>query len=496
MIPPSSFLRNRSETILSKSRLASSLFVVVFCLAAAIASPAQTLTTLYTFDAYHGSSPSSPLVQGLNGNLYGATFYGGSSGDGTVYEITSSGTLTSLHSFCRQTGCSGGANPGGQLILGRDGNFYGLTMIGGANSDPNLCPFGCGTVYKITAAGSVTTLYNFCPQQGCPDGYMPNGLVQGADGNFYGTTDPVSVSPCPTCIGSIFKLTPQGAFTNLYNFCSQAKCADGSNPQPGLIQASNGNFYGTTFSGVIFEITASGKYSVLYSFKYGNAYPGPLIEGSNGDLYGAAAFGGAYHGGSVFRITRDGKFFNLYSFCPQSGCADGLAPSGWLALGSDGNLYGATQQGGANTNTSDCPTGCGTIFRLSSTGGFTKLYDFCSLANCADGFAPLHGMMQGTDGKFYGSTASIEGTLFSFDMGLSPFIETQTNFGSVGRQILILGNSLSSTTAVSFNGTPATFQILSDTLVKATVPAGATTGTIQLTNSSGTLSTKVPFIVR
>jgi uncharacterized repeat protein (TIGR03803 family) len=325
---------------------------------------------------------------------------------------------------------------------------------------------------------------------------MPNGLVQGADGNFYGTTDPVSVSSCPTCIGTIFKLTPQGGFTNLYNFCSQTKCADGSNPQPGLIQASNGNFYGTTFSGVIFEITSAGNYSVLYTFKYGSTYPGSLIQGSNGNLYGVTDFGGAYHNGSVFRITLGGKFYNLYSFCRQSGCPDGYAPAGWLVQGTDGNLYGTTSAGGANTNTNNCPTGCGTIFSLSQTGNLTNLYNFCSLANCADGASPGSGMIQGTDGKLYGTTSLFEGTIFSFDMGLGPYIEAQTNFGNVGRQIVILGNSLSSTTAVSFNGAPATFQVLSDTLVRATVPAGATTGTIQLTNSSGTLSTKVPFIVR
>jgi uncharacterized repeat protein (TIGR03803 family) len=483
----------------SKSRLVSSLFVVAFCLAAAIASPAQTLTTLYTFDYYHGRRPSSPLVQGLNGNLYGATFYGGNSDDGTVYEITPSGTLTSLHSFCAQTDCTDGVNPG-ELILGRDGNFYGVTPIGGANSDPNDCPFGCGTVFKSTPGGSVTTLYNFCAQKGCADGFMPNGLVQGTDGNLYGTTNPYSQGFCPNCIGSIFKLTPQGVLTTLYNFCSQNNCADGQNPEPGLIQASNGNFYGTTLSGVIFEVTSAGKYSVLYTFKYGSSDPGPLVQGSNGNLYGVTNFGGAYHNGSVFRITLDGKFFNLYSFCRQSGCPDGYAPAGWLVQGTDGNLYGTTSAGGANTNTNDCPTGCGTIFSLSPAGTFTNLYNFCSLANCADGDGPGLGMIQGTDGKFYGNTGvnyyGPEGTIFSFDMGLGPYIEAQTNFGNVGRQIAILGNNLSSTTAVSFNGTSATFQILSDTLVRATVPAGATTGAIQLTNSSGPLSTKVPFIVR
>ena len=416
-----------------------------------------------------------------------------------MYEITPSGTLTSLHSFCSQTGCTGGGNPG-ELILGRDGNFYGVTMIGGTNSDPNDCPVGCGTVFRSTPGGSVTTLYNFCAQKGCADGFMPNGLVQGADGNLYGTTDPVSQGFCPTCIGSIFKFTPQGVLTTLYNFCSQTNCADGQYPRPGLIQASNGNFYGTTLTGVIFQITSAGKYSVLYTFKYGSAYPGPLIEGSNGNLYGVTQFGGAYHNGSVFRITLDGKFFNLYSFCRQSGCPDGYAPAGWLVQGTDGNLYGTASAGGANTNTNDCPTGCGTIFSLSRAGTFTNLYNFCSLANCADGDGPGLGMIQGTDAKFYGNTSGNyygpEGTIFSFDMGLGPYIEAQTGFGNAGRRIGILGNNLSSTTAVSFNGVPATFQVLSDTLVRATIPTGATTGAIQLTNANGNLSTKVPFIVR
>lgn len=209
---------------------------------------------------------------------------------------------------------------------------------------------------------------------------------------------------------------------------------------------------------------------------------------------------GAYQNGSAFRITLDGKFFNLYSFCSQSGCPDGYAPSGRLVQGTDGNLYGTASAGGTYTNTNDCPTGCGPIFRLSQAGTFTNLYNFCSLANCADGDGPGLGMIQGTDEKFYGNTGvnyyGPEGTIFSFDMGLGPYIEAQTGFGNVGRQIGILGNKLSSTTGINFNGVPATFKVLSDTLVRATVPAGATTGTIQLTNSSGTLSTKVPFVVR
>lgn len=487
---------------MSKSRLVSSLFVVAFCFAAAIAASAQTLTTLYTFDFYHGRRPHSPLVQGLNGNFFGTTFYGGNTDDGTVFEITSTGALRSLYNFCQLPSCGDGLNPSDALILGLDGDFYGTTQEGGANGGG--CSGGCGTVFKITPGGVLTTLYSFCALPGCTDGYQPDGLVQGADGNFYGTTL-YGGSNTPACLGfcgTLFKLTPQGALTTLYTFCSQKNCADGAAPEPGLIQASNGNFYGTTFSGstggVVFEITPAGQYSVLYTYR-ANA-PMGLIQAGNGDLYGTTPNGGAYHGGSVFRITLNGKFSTLYSFCRQSGCPDGMDPSSVLVQGTDGNLYGTASAGGANTNTNDCPSGCGTIFSLSQTGTFTTLYNFCSLANCADGDGPGLGMIQGTDGKFYGNTGvnyyGPEGTIFSFDMGLGPYIEAETGFGNVGRQIGILGNSLSSTTAVSFNGTPATFQILSDTLVRATVPAGATTGMIQLTNSSGTLSTKVPFIVR
>ncbi len=484
---------------MSKSRLAS-IFLVAYCLAAAIASPAQTLTTLYTFDAYHGRRPRSPLVQGLNGSFFGTTFYGGSTDDGTVFEITSTGALKSLYNFCELPSCGDGLNPSDALILGVDGDYYGTTQEGGAHRDS--CSFGCGTVFKITPDGIVTTLYSFCALQGCPDGYQPDGLVQGADGNFYGTTvfGGLNTPACLGLCGTLFKLTPQGALTTLYTFCSQKNCADGFGPEPGLIQASNGNFYGTTYGGstggVVFEITPAGKYSVLYAYRAGA--PMGLIQAANGNLYGTNPNAGAY--GSVFQITLNGKFSTLYSFCRQSGCPDGYAPAGRLVQGTDGNLYGTASAGGANTNTNDCPTGCGTIFNLSQAGTFTNLYNFCSLANCADGDGPGLGMIQGTDGKFYGNTGinyyGPEGTIFSFDMGLGPYIEAQTGFGSVGRQIGILGNNLSSTTGINFHGVPATFQVLSDTLVRATVPAGATTGTIQLTNSSGTLSTKVPFIVR
>lgn len=148
---------------MSKSVTPSASFVVAFCLAAAIASTAQTLTTLYRFDFYHGRSPSSPLVQGLNGNFFGTTLRGGTTDDGTVFEITSAGALRSLYSFCELLSCGDGLNPHYALILGLDGDYYGITQEGGAHSASDFCRFGCGTAFKITPGGSVTTLTAFAP---------------------------------------------------------------------------------------------------------------------------------------------------------------------------------------------------------------------------------------------------------------------------------------------------------------------------------------------
>lgn len=500
---------------MSKSRLPSSVFAVAFCFAAAIASPAQTLTTLYTFDFTHGRAPNSPPIQGLNGNFYGLTANGGLSDDGTAFEITPQGTLTDLYSFCSYptTGCStlNGFHPWGTLTLGLDGNFYGVNNEGGANTDPNVCPSGCGTVFKITPGGTVSILYDFCAQRGCTDGAAPTSLLQGADGNFYGTTDLAgeNFTRCglaPYYCGTIFKLTAQGVLTTLYNFCAQKNCTDGSSPGS-LLRASNGDFYGTTSGGgpsgdgVIFKITPGrAGYTVLKSFPfgYGPGFNG-LMQARNGDLYGVSSgnFSASWPG-YVFRVTLSGKFAALYSFCQQTGCPDGSNPRGGMVQGTDGNLYGTTYAGGLNNSDYCLNNGCGTIFSLSPQGTFTNLYNFCSLASCADGYFPDGALTQGTDGKFYGATSEsgYNGTIFSFDVGLGPYIEAQPGLGKVGQLIKILGNNLTSTTAVSFNGTPAAFKIIADTFVSVTVPAGATTGQIQLTNSTGALSTKAPFVIK
>ena len=291
-------------------------------------------------------------------------------------------TFTTLASF----NGSNGRNPQATLVQGRDGNLYGTAMIGGADK--------WGTVFKLTRAGKVTRLYNFCSQRNCADGKNGYaGLVQATDCNLYGTTQTGGASG----YGTVFKITRAGKLTTLYSFCSQNICADGEEPFAGLVQATDGNFYGTTF--------------------YGGA-----INGA---------------GGTVFKITPAGKLTTLYSFCSQSKCADGQQPHAGLVQATDGNLYGTTSAGGA--------------------------YKW--------------------------------GTVFSLSTGLSPFVTFVRTSGKVGQTAQILGQGLTGTTAVSFNGTAASFVVHSDTYLTATIPSGASTGYVTVTTPSGTLKSKVRFRV-
>lgn len=197
----------------------------------------------------------------------------------------------------------------------------------------------------------------------------------------------------------------------------------------------------------------------------------------------------------------------LYSFCSLSQCADGETPVAGLVQGTDGNFYGTTYFGGNNNFTCNASS-CGTLFQITPAGEFTLLYSFCSQSGCADGWAPSSAVMQATNGTFYGTifaggvsangcfgVYSGCGTVFSLSMGLGPFVQANPGFGRVGNEVGILGNNLSGTTSVTFNGTPATFTVVSSTFIKAQVPTGATTGTIQAAMPSGTLSSNSAFHV-
>jgi uncharacterized repeat protein (TIGR03803 family) len=477
--------------------------VPVLCAATAIALPAQTFTTLFSFDA--GRNVEAGLVQASNGNLYGTTPGGGANGHGTVFKITPSGTLTTIYSFCPQSGCTDGTFANG-LVQAADGNLYGTASEGGANGD--------GTVFKITPDGALTILHTFDGT----DGIFPNGLVQAASGDFYGTTQNGGANDNPNCsvispfagCGTIFKITPSGTLTTLYSFCSQSNCTDGDLPCQGLfgctglVQATNGDFYGTTVyggangDGTVFKITPSGTLTTLHSFcslsgcTDGNGPEAGLVQATNGDFYGTTCCGGANGWGNVFKITPSGTLTTLYSFCSLSGCADGSVPQCGLVQGTDGDLYGTTFEFGANGEG-------GTVFKVTLSGTLTTLYSFCSQSGCTDGASPYAGLVQDTNGTFYGTTgyggADNDGTVFSVSVGLGPFVETQRTAGKVGEVVEMLGTDLTGATTVTFNGTAAAFTVASPSLIAARVPAGATSGKIQVVTPSGTLLSNVPFRV-
>jgi uncharacterized repeat protein (TIGR03803 family) len=403
-----------------------------------------------------GQEPFAGLVQASDGNLYGTTLSAGANGNGgTVFEITPSGVLTTLYSFCGQTAknssgvftCLDGSEPKfAGLIQASDGNFYGTTS---GYSDYGSSANGYGTVFKVTPAGTLTTLHSFCSQPGttssgattCLDGATPEaGLIEADDGNFYGTTSGGGANG----YGTVFKITSSGALTILYSFCSQQGtgifggliCLDGVSPIAGLIQASDGNFYGTANGGAndegtVFKITPSGALTTLYSFCsqkgmdssgdilcLDGAFPNGLIQASDGNFYGTTDGGtsssaGANKAGTVFKVTPSGVLTTLYSFCSvtdaNGDCLDGQYPQAGLIRASDGNLYGTTTGGGAN---SYLESAAGTVFRIAPAGTLTTLYSFCNQPGldrygegvCLDGDEPEGGLIEGSDGNFYGTT--------------------------------------------------------------------------------------------
>jgi uncharacterized repeat protein (TIGR03803 family) len=338
-------------------------------------SPAGVETVLHSFgaSASDGWGPAAGLIQGRDGFLYGTTAQGGEHRAGTVFRIALDGSYTVLYSFGATP--ADGVTPMGALIQASDGNFYGTTASGGANTCFGAAHF-CGTVFKLTPLGVGTVLYSFGAS--AADGAIPEGaLVQGRDGNFYGTTSTGGANSCggylSTC-GTVFRLTPQGVETVLHTF--GASLADGAAPQGTLIQASDGNFYGTTTSGgghycsnvagcgTVFRMSTDGVLTVVYAFAAtptdGDG-PAPfLVQARDGLLYGTTRRGGAKGWGTIFRMPLDGVPTILHDFDDRS-ASDGSDPDGSLIQASDGNFYGVTFYAGSPLG----GTASGTVFKLT-----------------------------------------------------------------------------------------------------------------------------------
>ncbi len=407
-----------------RNRWAGAALVVVLYAAGATGSPGQTYTVLADLDGQTGGlqddSWQGSLVQGTDGNFYGT-------GALSIYSVTPEGAFTVLHTFPHFQYL--GNLP---LLQAVDGDFYGTNFEYDING---------GTFFRISPRGKLTTLYTFslCSAPLCPDGDVPDtGLVQASDGSFYGTTlvgGAGDFCPIGQGCGTIFKVTPMGGLTTLYNFCSQAWCSDGFDaeaPYGALVPGPGGDLYGTTRSGgisdtvqcgygcgTVFKIGQKGDLTTLYTFCTTPGCPdgaGPLglVLGSDGTFYGTTGGGGASDVGTIFRITPSGVLTTIYNSCALPNCADGEVAYG-LIQGSDRNFYGVTGAGGARHR--------GTIFRITPAGVLTTLYNFCSLAECADGHNPS-GLVQGTDGNFYGTTAlggvNKRGVFYRLATGLSP----------------------------------------------------------------------------
>jgi uncharacterized repeat protein (TIGR03803 family) len=449
----------------------------------AVASSAQTFSVLANFDFRDGRL-FGPVVQGLDGSFYGIAL-------SRVFKLTPSGSLTIFDAAIDF--------PGNILAQGKDGNFYGTTAEGGA--------FGGGTVFKTTPQGNLTVLYSFCALPGCVDGYQPYGLVLGTDGALYGMTDGGGANFCTPSgrgCGTIFKITPQGNLTTLYSFCSLPGCTDGVGVSAPLVQGTDGNLYGTTTGGgaynygTVFKISRGGSFTTLYSFCVSagcpdGAAPGGLVQAADGNLYGTTAEGGAngyYNYGTVFRVTLSGALETIYSFCSLARCSDGWGPFG-LVQATDGNFYGTTSGGGEHKH--------GSLFRVSPEGALTTLYSFfCSRSDCTDGLYPS-ALVQGTDGKLYSTTgkggAEKHGTFFSLSVGLALFVRTLPAAGKVGSAVTILGTNLTGASEVMFNGVATGFTVVSQSEIATTVPAGASTGQIQITTPGATLLSNIAFQV-
>jgi uncharacterized repeat protein (TIGR03803 family) len=422
-----------------------------------------------------------------------------------------------------------GAFPVGTPAQGRDGNLYGITNEGGLYNCPGYNG-GCGVAFRIAPSG-LTVLYNF-GVNGSVDGAEPNGgLTLGTDGDFYGTTWEGGDFCCNIGgYGTIFKITPSGNLTNLHDFTG----TDGAQPLAPPIQGSDGNFYGTTW-GTVYKITPAGTFTALGSLPGGSN--APLLQATDGNFYGTTVNGGDANYGTVFKMTPAGVVTILYNF----DLTHGASPYGPVIQGSDGNLYGTASVGGTYSSEFG-----GVAFMLTLQGAITVLHNF---GGSNDGDILQAGLIQATDGNFYGATmvggakdngvifqmtpaggysilynfgrargddvrytplqhtngeifglaseggTSNGGVVFSFKMGLRPFVSFVSAAGKVGATVEILGQGFKGTTSVSFNGTAAEFRVVANTFLGAVVPTGATTGPVTVTTPSGTLTSNKPFLV-
>jgi uncharacterized repeat protein (TIGR03803 family) len=366
-------------------------------------------TTLASFDGTNGHYPTQGLLLASDGNFYGTTpLYGADYG--TVFRITPTGALTTIYRF---SGLADEGNPLAALIQGSDGNLYGTTAGGLA--------FQYGTVFKLTLDGTLTTLFVFTYEPATdtfPDGNASEAaLVEGPDGNFYGTTAGGGrQNGGSSALGTIFKMSSAGDL--LGSFPVYGGIDDISIPNAPLVLGTDGAFYSTAYNsggvigaGAVYQFSAAGVVTVLHGFNDtpdGGTPNGGLVLGSDGNFYGTTEYGGTSHLGTVYRISPEGTYEELISFDNSNGAQ----PFGQMIQATDGNFYGTTLGGGSLLN--------GTVFQLTLAGVLTTVYNFTYSGS--DGAGPKGTLVQGADRRLYGTTQGGGiyglGTVFALDLNL------------------------------------------------------------------------------
>jgi uncharacterized repeat protein (TIGR03803 family) len=407
------------NTILTKiaARAARHLTSASLLLAIIVALPRLACadaveTTLVSFDGTNGHYPTQGLLLASDGNFYGTTpLYGADYG--TVFRITPTGTLTTIYRFSGSPPDEG--NPLAALIQGSDGNLYGTTAGGGGLA------FQYGTVFKITLDGTLTTLFVFTYDSTTdtfPNGNAPEAaLVEGTDGNFYGTTAGGGrQNGGSSAQGTIFKMSPAGDLLGsfpVYGFPGIGF------PNAPLVLGTDGAFYSTSYndggglaSGAVYQFSAAGVVTVLHGFNDtpdGNIPNGGLVLGGDGNFYGTTEYGGTSHLGTAYRISPEGTYEELISF----DSSNGAQPFGQMIQATDGNFYGTTVSGGSLLN--------GTVFQLTPAGVLTTVYNFTYSGS--DGAQPKGTLVQGADRRLYGTTQAGGlyglGTVFALDLNLA-----------------------------------------------------------------------------
>lgn len=467
---------------------------------------AQTYTPLYEFGVgglYETNSfPLGPLALGRDGNFYGTVQ--NPNGHSGIYMITPDGVATVLwwDTSPNYTQCLTG------LTLGSDGFFYGTCQQWGGNG---YVSGGSGVVFRYDPSqgtNGFSVLYSW-PECNTDGSLYPNGLTLGTDGNFYGTT--IGNTFCPDKLGSVFQVTPTGTFTTLYSFQGFGSDGDGEAPTGPLTLGADGNFYGTTpeggnstsNTGTVFQITLKGKIKYIYNFTNANGYypAAGVTQGADGKWYGTTQSGGTYSAGTLFQLTTAGKIDFLHNF--DYAVDDVSGPVNPLTLGTDGSLYGP-----ANCYSWGC--NAESLYKITTKGVFAVLYNGFTNpgGECPDwsvtGCYLSSPMALHPNGTFYGTTMqggvyegddTGHGVFYSLSTGLKPYIILQYPRGMISTSIGIFGVGFTDANAVSFHGVAADFTVVSDTYLTATIPAGATTGYVTVTEPSQTLTSAVKLTV-